>query len=79
MTRGGRHPEDEQPYERVLNDLVELAEDLVGGVWFLLLWLVGWFLTSVMLNAIFGDLPGLLDWLLLAASFLLARWLCSRD
>lgn len=79
MTGGGRNRENEQPYERLLNYGVELTEDVLDTVGCLGLWLGGWLLSAVLLNAVFGDLPGLLDWLLLAPSFLLAFWLCSRD
>lgn len=77
MTSGGRNRE--KPYQRVLNDGVELAEDVLDAAGCLGLWLGGWLVAAVLLNAIFGDLPGVLDWLLLAASFLLACWLCGRD
>lgn len=79
MTCGGRNRENEQPYQRVLNDAVELGEDVLDGAGCLGLWLGCWLVFAVVLNAVFGDLPAVLDWLLLAASFLVAAWLCSRD
>lgn len=78
MTSGGRKSGNEQPYQRVFNDGVELAEDVLDAAGCLGLWLAGWLLFAVVLHAIFGDLPGLFDWLLLGASLLLACWLCSR-
>lgn len=64
--------DEEQPYERLANDVVGIGAGIADFVLFLFVWLVGFLVVSMIGVHFFGDMPSLIDWLLFAAMFVVA-------
>jgi hypothetical protein len=73
--------DDEQPYERLLNDATGIMARIADGWLFLFVWLFGAFLIWMVLvaisNAIFGGIWSFLWYFVFFGWFLPAAWLCG--
>jgi hypothetical protein len=78
----GRHPkrlEDEQPYERLLNDAAEVVGYETDGLVLFGSFLMYFFGGAMLLGAVFGSLWGWVYWVLFALSVVAAIATTASD